>query len=103
MPFQGHGRDAAPAGQAEKRQLLWSLAGAAPSEQGDADAVPGFCKCRAAGQLQRPKGLQIAKDAPAAWTPVFLGVLRGAAPKSAFAYFFLTEKVGRAGARLPFS
>ena len=64
--LQGHGRDAAPAGQAEKGLLPWIFAGAAPSEQGDAGAVPGFCKRRAARQLQRPKGLQIAKDAPAA-------------------------------------
>ena len=50
-PIQGHGTDAAPAGQAEKRLLLKILAGAAPSEQGDAGAVPGFCKRRASGQL----------------------------------------------------
>ena len=60
-PIQGHGTDAAPAGQADKRQLLWSLAGASPSEQGDADSVPGFCKCRATGQLQRPKGCKLPK------------------------------------------
>ena len=77
----GHGTDAAPAGQAEKGQLLWVFAGAAPSEQGDAGAAPGFCKRRATGQPHRPKGLQIAKDAPAAWTPVFLGFL-GAEPLS---------------------
>ena len=65
-PIQGHGTDAAPAGQAEKGLLLWGLAGASPSGQGDAGAVPGFCKRRASGQLQQPKGLQITKDAPAA-------------------------------------
>ena len=50
-PIQGHGTDAAPAGQAEKRLLLWIFAGAAPSEQGDAGAAACFYWCQTFGGI----------------------------------------------------
>ena len=55
-PIQGHGTDAAPAGQAEKGLLLWGFAGAAPSEQGDAETAVCFCQCQTFGGIATAQG-----------------------------------------------